>query len=122
MHIVDRLAIREQDYPKISTFHLGDTDPATYASIPLDMLMQRSRYCSFDPLIEDQGTIGSAANRGEVGGDRHLAQSGRGLTQQANRRPTRGRKPAGGRPVERRVRHQTFANHGDGVAVPVDEA
>src|ERR1039457_4330387 len=27
------------------------------------------------------------------------------LTQQANRRPTRGRKPAGGRPVERRVRH-----------------
>src|SRR5438067_54767 len=28
----------------------------------------------------------------------------RGLTQQANRRPTRGRKPAGGRPVERRVR------------------
>src|SRR5438552_10064334 len=26
------------------------------------------------------------------------------LTQQANRRPTRGRKPAGGRPVEQRVR------------------
>src|SRR5947207_14355869 len=31
---------------------------------------------------------------------------GRRLTQQANRRPTGGRKPAGGRPVERRVRRQ----------------
>ena len=30
------------------------------------------------------------------------------LTQQANRRPTRGRKPAGGRPVERRVRAQRW--------------
>ena len=43
----------------------------------------------------------------EVAPVRHLRTAwcylGR-LTQQANRRPTRGRKPAGGRPVERRVR------------------
>jgi len=77
---VDRLAVREQDHPKISTFHLGDTDPAAYASIRLDMLMLRSGHCPFNPLIEDQGTIRSAANRGEVGGDLHLARSGRGLT------------------------------------------
>src|SRR5207248_3989444 len=37
---------------------------------------------------------------------------GRRLTQQANRRPTRGRKPAGGRPVERRVRrHDASHSH-----------
>src|SRR5438105_207578 len=45
---------------------------------------------------------------------RHLTW---GLTQQANRRPTRGRKPAGGRPVERRVRPQAAPRHGSAQAL-----
>jgi hypothetical protein len=47
-------------------------------------------------LIASGSSVGSAASR--------LEDKGCLLTQQANRRPTRGRKPACGRPVERRVR------------------
>src|SRR5205085_4889286 len=66
--IVDRLPIRKQHHPEVPTFHFGDPCPASDASVCLDMLLHRSDYGPFNPLVEDQRPIRSGTNRSEVSG------------------------------------------------------
>ena len=70
-----RLAIREQDHAQVAIFHLGNQCPASNPTIGLDMLMNGSANCAFNPLVADHNSVCAQADCCEICGELHDCNS-----------------------------------------------
>ena len=71
----DRRAIREQDHAQVAIFHLGNQCPASNPTIGLDMLMNGSANCAFNPLVADHNSVCAQADCCEICGELHDGNS-----------------------------------------------
>src|SRR5437764_1264050 len=79
MNSLHCLAVRQQNHPKETIFHLGHPTPSPNTAIRLQMLIDRCGYCAFNPVVANYCPIRSETHGCEVRGNLHCSNKQTGV-------------------------------------------
>jgi hypothetical protein len=68
---MNSLSVGQEDNAKVAICHLGNSNPATHAAVPLNHFMKRRSNSTFYPGVENCGTIWASSNLIEIAGRLH---------------------------------------------------